>query len=172
MATHLDGVFVAAGTRGRFLWEEAASVFTRWGVICEDVGNAAQMARVPLRHIVEEVACGLREGWLEGFLLPANGEPLGPPVCGIFPEALPLGPGIMGGKPGSDSGQILGQNGLKPGSGLDRSGPPAGGAQKCRPNKKRGLGAWVRPGQTEPARLCSRWGTSAYIHINIGKELV
>jgi hypothetical protein len=55
----------------------------------------------------------------------------------------------MGGKPGSDSGQILVQNGLKPGSGSDRLGPAAGGAQKCRPDKKRGLGAWIRPGQTE-----------------------
>ena len=42
----------------------------------------------------------------------------------------------MGGKAGSDSGQILVQNGLKPGSGSDKIWPAAGGAQKHRPDKK------------------------------------
>ncbi|KAF8709759.1 hypothetical protein AX14_013473 [Amanita brunnescens Koide BX004] len=63
-------------------------------MVCKDMGNAAQMAWVPLCHIVEEVLRGFREGGLEGFLLPTNGEPLGPPVCGIFPEALPFALGI------------------------------------------------------------------------------
>ena len=61
MATRLNSVFVAAGTRGRFLWEEANPIFTRRGMVCEDVGNAAQMAWFPLRHIVEEVAGGFGE---------------------------------------------------------------------------------------------------------------
>ena len=94
MATRLNGVFVAAGTQGGFLRKEASPIFTRWGVVCEDVGNAAQMAWVPLRHIVEKVARGLCEGWLEGFLFLANGEPLGPPVHGIFPETLPFVLGV------------------------------------------------------------------------------
>jgi hypothetical protein len=42
----------------------------------------------------------------------------------------------MGGKAGSDSGQISVQNHLKPRSGSDKIEPAAGGAQKCRPDKK------------------------------------
>jgi hypothetical protein len=42
----------------------------------------------------------------------------------------------MGGKAGSDSGQISVQNYLKPRSGSDKIEPAAGGAQKFRPDKK------------------------------------
>ena len=81
VSPRLQGVFVTAGTRGRFVREKPRSVFTRRGVICQDVGDAAQMAWVPLGHIVKPVAGGLRERRFEDFLVSANGEPLGPPVC-------------------------------------------------------------------------------------------
>ena len=42
----------------------------------------------------------------------------------------------MGGKAGSDSGQILVQNRLKPRSGSDKIEPAAGGAQTGCPDKK------------------------------------
>ena len=48
------------------------------------------MAWVPLCRIVEKVAGRLGEGRLENFLFPVDGEPLGPPVCGILPETLPF----------------------------------------------------------------------------------
>ena len=124
MTPRLHGIFVAVGTRGRFLWEEASPVFTRQGMVCKDVGNAAQMAWFPLRHIVEEVVGGFCEGWFEDLLLPANGEPLGPPVHGFLPEALPFTLGVtllldyeMGAedargvrraKPQSDLGEFIG----------------------------------------------------------------
>ena len=86
----LQGFFVAAGTCGGFIWEESGPIFTRGGVIREDVGDATQVACVPFRHIVKKVAGGLREGWLEDLLVSANREPLGPPVCGILPALLPI----------------------------------------------------------------------------------
>ena len=46
----------------------------------------------------------------------------------------------MGGKAGSASGQILVQNRPEPRSGSDKIEPAAGGAQKCRPDKKYGRG--------------------------------
>ena len=90
MTPRLQGVFVAAGTCGGLVWEEPCPIFTRRGVICKDVGNAAQMAWVPLCHIVKSVAGGLCEGGLEDLLVSANGEPLGPPVCNILPALLPI----------------------------------------------------------------------------------
>ena len=55
-----------------------------------------------------------------------------------------IGPEIMGGKAGSDSGQSLVQNRLKPRSGSDKIEPAAGGAQTGCPDKKysRGMAVW------------------------------
>ena len=86
----LQGIFVAMGTRSGFAWEESCSIFTRRGVICQDVGDAAQVARVPFRHIVKEITGGLGKRRLEDLLLSANGEPLGPPVRDILPSLLPI----------------------------------------------------------------------------------
>ena len=61
MAPRLQGVFVTAGTRRGFVREEPCSVFARRGVIGEDMGDAAQAACFPFRHIVKPVAGGLRE---------------------------------------------------------------------------------------------------------------
>ena len=52
------------------------------------------MAWFPFCQIVEEVPCGLGKGRLECFLLPANREPLGPPVCNVAPQALPFSFGL------------------------------------------------------------------------------
>ena len=86
----LQGVFVAMGTRGWLVWKEPCSIFTRRGVIRKDMGDAAQVACIPFRHVVKEVAGVLCEGGLENFLLSANWEPLGPPVCSILPAPLPI----------------------------------------------------------------------------------
>ena len=61
MTPRLQGVFVAAGTCGGFVWEESGPIFTRRGVVREDMGDAAQVACIPFRHIVEEVTGGLSE---------------------------------------------------------------------------------------------------------------
>ena len=71
----LQGVFVAAGTCGGFVWEESGPVFTRGGVVREDMGNATQVTCFPLRHIMKEVAGVLAKRGLENLLLSANGEP-------------------------------------------------------------------------------------------------
>ena len=90
VSPRLQGIFVAAGTCGGFVWEKSGPVFTRGGVICKDVGDAAQVACLPFRHVVKEIAGVLGEGRFECFLLSADGEPLGPPVCGILPALLPF----------------------------------------------------------------------------------
>ena len=56
MAPRLQGVFVAVGTRGGFVREEPSSIFTRRGMVREDMGDAAQVTCFPFRHIVKEVA--------------------------------------------------------------------------------------------------------------------
>ena len=84
MPPRLQGVFVAAGTCGGLVWKESGPVFTCRGVVREDVGDAAQVACFPFRHVVKEIAGVFCEGRFEHLLLSANGEPLGPPVCGIF----------------------------------------------------------------------------------------
>ena len=90
VSSRLQGVFVAVGTCGWLVWKEPCPVFTRRGVVREDMGDAAQVACIPFRHIVKEVAGVLCEGGLEDFLLSANWEPLGPPVRGILPALLPI----------------------------------------------------------------------------------
>ena len=90
VSPRLQGVFVAVGTRGWLVWKEPCSVFARRGMVREDVGDAAQVACIPFRHIVKEVAGVFCEGWFEDLLLSANREPLGPPVCDIFPALLPF----------------------------------------------------------------------------------
>ena len=57
----LQGVFVASGTRGGFVWEKSGPVFTRRGVVREDMGDAAQVACIPFRHIVKKITGGLSE---------------------------------------------------------------------------------------------------------------
>ena len=90
MLPRLQGVFVAVGTRGWIVWKESCSIFTRRGVIREDMGDAAQVAGIPFRHIVKEIARVFCEGGLENLFLSANWEPLGPPVCSILPAPLPI----------------------------------------------------------------------------------
>ena len=82
------------GARGGFVREESCPIFTRWGVICEDMGDAAQVACFPFRHVVKEIAGVFCEGRLEDFLLSANREPLGPPVRGVLPALLPIVLGV------------------------------------------------------------------------------
>ena len=53
------------------------------------VGNAAQAACIPARHIVEEVPSRLSAAGFEDLLLPAYGEPLGAPVRSIFKQVCP-----------------------------------------------------------------------------------
>ena len=40
---------------GRLVWEETHPVFTRRGVVGHGIGDAAQVACVPVHHIVEEI---------------------------------------------------------------------------------------------------------------------
>ena len=70
-------------------WEEPQSVFTRGGVVGHGIGNAAQAACVPARHIVKEVSRRFGVTGFEGLLLSAYGEPLGAPVRSIFEQACP-----------------------------------------------------------------------------------
>ena len=77
------------GAVGRLCWKEARPVFTRQGMVGLGVGNVAQAACVPTRHIVEEVPGCFGAAGLEDFLLPAYGEPLGAPVRSIFKQACP-----------------------------------------------------------------------------------
>ena len=92
----LQGIFVAVGACGGFAREKSCPVFTRGGVVREDMGNAAQMTCFPFRHIVKEVAGVLSEGGFEDLLLSANGEPLGPPVRSVLPAPLPI---VLGAAP-------------------------------------------------------------------------
>jgi hypothetical protein len=75
---------------GRLIRKEPKPIFTRWGVVGNGIGNATQAACVPARHIVEEVPGCFGAAGFEDFLLPANGEPLGAPVCSIFEQSCPF----------------------------------------------------------------------------------
>jgi hypothetical protein len=86
-----------------------------------------------------------------------------PALSGLASVTVKLGPGIMGGKAGSDSGQILVQNGLKPGSGSDKIWPAAGGAQKCHPDKKQARTHRVRLGSGSGSS-CGRHKNDSYIY--------
>ena len=77
------------GAVGRLFRKETQSVFTRGGVIGYGIGNAAQAACIPTRHIVKEVSCRFGVARFEGLLLSAYGEPLGAPVRSIFKQARP-----------------------------------------------------------------------------------
>ena len=74
---------------GRLIQKEPKSVFTRRGVVSHDIRNAAQVACIPMGHIVKEVAGGFGPAGLEDFLLSAHGEPLGAPVRSILEQARP-----------------------------------------------------------------------------------
>ena len=75
---------------GRFAWKEACPVFARRGVVGHGIRNAAQAARIPTCHIVEEVPSRLGTAGFEDLLLLAYGEPLGAPVRMIFEQACPF----------------------------------------------------------------------------------
>ena len=75
-------------TVGEFAWKESNPIFARRGVVGHGVRNAAQAARIPTCHIVEEVPSRLGVAGFED-LLPAYGEPLGAPVRLIFEQACP-----------------------------------------------------------------------------------
>ena len=90
MRSCLQGSAVAARTVSGVVRKKVGPVFTRGGVVGDGVSYAAQMAWFPFGQVVEEVACVLGKGWLESFLLPLDGEPLGPPVRVITEALLPL----------------------------------------------------------------------------------
>ena len=64
---------------GWLIWEESHSVFTRRGVVGDGIGDAAQAAWVPMRHIVKEVSSVFGVTWFEYLFLSTDGEPLGAP---------------------------------------------------------------------------------------------
>ena len=91
MRSCLQGSAVAARAFSGVVREEASPVFTRGGVIGDDVGYAAQMASFfPFGETVEKVARVFGERRFEAFLFSADREPLGPPVRMIAKAALPL----------------------------------------------------------------------------------
>ena len=86
----MQGSAVTAWTFGSVVREETGPVFARGGVVSDGVGYATQMACFPFGQIMEKVAGVFGERRLKALLLPADGEPLGPPVRVIAEALLPL----------------------------------------------------------------------------------